>query len=158
MPVLWRVIIDNSDTIQLGDMVKTYNAGNAEVATAARPIGGVVHDVMTKDCVRPTPDSGTQDTFTVASDNETVAQIAALIDFDTDSIYSGDVDGTLGTTNSSDKIGASFDITDENSVAETSALRNAQGQLFGWGADPDDTTRVLVSIMESETRAGGVYS
>lgn len=157
-PVLTRVIIDNSDVIQLGDAVKVYNAGNAEVATAARPIAGFVHAVVSSTGLQPTPDTGTTDTWTVASDNETVAQIACLIDMSTDSIYSGDVDGTINTTNSSAKQGASFDLTDENSIAETTALRNSAGQLYGWGTDPDDSGNLLVSIMESERLSNGVYA
>lgn len=157
-PVLVRVVIDNSDTITLGDLVRTYNAGNAEVAVAARPLGGVVHDVQDSNGARPTPDAGTTDTFTVAADNETVAQIAVLIDMDEKSIYSGASDATPGTTNSSDKIGASFDIASEAEIDESTASRAAQGQLYGWGSDPDDSSRILVSIMESERLPGGTYA
>lgn len=157
-PPLTRVIIDNSDTVQIGDLVKTYNAGNAEVATAARPLAGFVNTITTSGGLSASYDTGTADTFTAASDNETVAQVAVLIDMSIDSIYSGAVDGTIGTTNASGKIGASFDITDENSIAESTALRNAQGQLYGWGTDPNNSARILVSIMESERLAGGSYS
>lgn len=158
MPPLLRVIIDNSDTITEGDAVKSYNAGNVEVATAARPILGFVHTVVSKTGLRPAPDSGTDDTWTVESDNETDKQLAALVDSDQDSIYSGAQDGTVGTTSDSEKIGISIDLVSESSLNETSAVRNGQGQLFGHGADPADSTRILVSIMESEKRAGASYS
>ncbi len=157
-PVLERVIIDNSDVISIGEMVKAYLAGNAEAAVADRPLLGVVHDIQTKDGRAPTWDAGTTDTVTVASDNETVGLIACLVDCDRDSIYSATVTGTIGTTNTSSKIGVSIDITDSQSVAETTAVRNAQGQMYGWGTDPNSSTRMLVSIMESERFPGGSYS
>lgn len=157
-PVLTRIVIDNSDVIRIGDFVRAYNAGHIEVAVAARPLFGVVHAVEDIDGLQPTPDSGTLDTFTVASDNETVAQIAALVDTSIHSVYSCDQDGTLGTTNSSDQVGASFDLADEETVDESTSLRTGPGQLYGWGADPEDSTRVLVSIMESELHSSGVYS
>ena len=157
MPPLVRVIIDNSDVISLGDAVRCYNAGNVEVAAAAKAIFGFVHDVQDKNGLTPTPDAGTLDTWTVAADNETVDLKAALIDVDQDSVYSAPLDAAIGTTNTSSKIGVSFDIANEYSVGESTALRSGQGQLYGWGADPNDSTRVLVSILESERRAGGVY-
>lgn len=157
-PVLERVIIDNSDVITVGDMVKCFAAGNAEAAVAARPIFGVVHDIQTKDGRAPTFDAGTSATVTVAADNETVDLIAVLCDPDMKSIYSGTQDGTVGTTNSSEKIGATFDLVSASSIDESTALRNAQGQLYGWGVDPDSSTRILVSIMESERVPGGVYA
>lgn len=156
-PALVRVIIDNSDTITLGDMVRVYNAGDAEVAAAGKPIFGVVHAVVNKAGQRPTPDSGTTDTWTVAADNETVAQLAVLVDPSPLSIYSGAQDGTVGTTNSSQKPGAAFDLADEATISETSAVRTGQAQLYGHGVDPNASTRILVSILESEMRAGGAY-
>lgn len=156
-PVLVRVIIDNSDVVQLGDAVKVYNAGNAEIATAGAPIAGFVHAVVDANGLQPAPDSGTTDTWTVESDNETDKQLAVLIDMDLDSIYSGDVDGTIGTTGTSNKQGCSLDLTDENSIAETSATRTATAQLYGWGTDPDDSGNLLVSIKESERTGALTY-
>lgn len=155
--VLVRVIIDNSDVVQLGDAVKVYNAGNAEIATAGAPLAGFVHAVVDANGLQPTPDTGTTDTWTAAATNETVAQWAVLIDMSLDSIYSGDVDGTIGTTVTSNKMGISVDLTDENSIAETSATRTATAQLYGWGTDPDDSGNLLVSIKESERTGALTY-
>lgn len=156
-PVLVRVIIDNSDVIQLGDAVKVYNAGNAEVAATGNPLAGFVHAVVDKNGLQPAPDSGTTDTWTVEADNETDKELAVLIDLSLDSIYSGDVDGTIGTTGTSNKMGCSLDLTDENSIAETSATRIISAQLYGWGTDPDDSGNLLVSIKESERTGLLVY-
>lgn len=169
-PVLREVVIDNSDDIQIGDAVKVYNAGNAEKATAARPIFGIVHQVVDKFGLGLAPEKVTKatqgsatinaagDTVTVASDNETVDLIAAVCDVSQETIYSGAQDGTVGTTNSSDKVGASIDIIDESQLDESSAVRTGQAQMYGWGTDPNDTTRILCSILESELKAGGSYS
>ncbi len=167
-PVLQTVIIDNSDDIEVGDMVKCYNAGNAEKATAGVPIFGVVHAIVDKygNAIEPEKQSKAvmgsateaSGVVTVASDNETVDKISVVVDTSVDSIYSGTVDGTIGTTNSSEKLGAYMNLTDENSIAENSAVRNGQAQLYGWGTDPDDSTKLLVSIVESELHAGMAFS
>lgn len=157
MPALTRVIIDNSDTIQLGDAVRCYNAGNVEVAAVGKPLAGIVHMIVTKNNTEPSWDSSTTDTVTVASDNETVAQIAALIDMNPCSIYSTKVTGTIGTTATSDKLGVTLDVSDETGVTESTASRSVQAGVYSWGVDPEDSTRLLVSIMESEIQAGGAY-
>jgi hypothetical protein len=139
-------------------MVRSYVAGIAEVAVAARPVLGVVVGVVDSMGLPVDPDSGTLDTYTVASDNQTVGLKKAVVMMSKDAIFSADVDGTIGTTNTSNLRGCTLDITDENSVAETSALRNASGQLYSHGVDPEDSTRLLVSIMESEMDGTIAYS
>ena len=170
-PVLVEVIIDNDDAISVGDMVKCYNAGNAEAATAAVPIFGVVHAIVDKYGIGIKPEKATMATVgdatvatgldgavTVADDNETVDLIKAVVDISRESIYSGDVTGTIGTTNSSEKLGASINLADKENIDETTATRSGQAQLYGWGTDPDDTGNLLVSIMESERYGGAAYS
>lgn len=160
--ILREVIIDNSDTITIGDAVKTRN-GNLEVASADGAFSGVVVDLVDKNgnsvfgslavlgsaTVSGQPGSGY---VAVASDNETVDLIAARIEMSPYVIYSATVEGTIGTTNSSDKIGGWVDMNDEDSVDETTFTRTITtgGQLNGWGEDPDDSTRMLVSIHEHE--------
>lgn len=157
-----QVVIDNSDTIQLGDAVNLRN-GNVEVGTADGAIAGVVVGLVDSRgnsvfgslanlgsaTVSGSEDSGS---VTVASDNETVDLIAAEIDVSPFTVYSATVTGTMNTTNSSNKIGVWVDMDDEDSVDETTANRTVttEGQLYGWGVDPDDSTRMLVSIHEHE--------
>jgi len=167
-PVLKTVIIDNDDDIAIGDMVKVFNAGNAEKLSAGVAIFGVVHSVVDKYGNSLTPQLTTKATqgsatiasgvVTVASDNETVDKISVQVDVSQESIYSGDVTGTIGTTNSSEKVGAAFNVDSESTIDETSSVRNGQAQLYGWGTDPADSTRLLVSILESELSAGAAYS
>jgi len=162
-PVLKSVIIDNSDDIAIGDMVKVYNAGNAEKATAGVAIFGVVHSIVDKYGLGIKPElttkattgtatvaSGRTGAVTVASDNETVDEIAVMVDCSPFTIYSGDVTGTINTTNTSAKQGAYIDIADEANINETTAIRSGVAQLYGWGTDPDDSGNLLVSICESE--------
>lgn len=161
LEILTKVILDNSEDIAVGDAVMLRN-GNIEKATADGALSGVVIDVVDKNNNSLLPSEGStaslgsasisSGVITVASDNETVDQIAATIDISPFTIYSADVTGTIGTTNSSDKIGVWIDMDDEDSVEETTATRTVttEGQLVGWGADPDDTTRMLVSIHEHE--------
>jgi len=160
-------IIDNSDTIQVGDAVKLRN-GNLEVSAAGEAIHGIVVDIVDKKgnsvfgslatlgsaTVSGTPYSGT---VVVASNNETVDLIAAKVETSPFVVFSGDVDGTINTTNTSAKAGGWLDLTDENSLDETTHTRTITigGQMKCWGTDPDDSTRLLVSINESEAWYAG---
>lgn len=159
-PVLRKVIIDNSDDIAIGDAVKVYNAGDAEKLTAGKPIFGIVHAIVDQYGRSILPQQHTQaevgdwtvasEVITVGSDNETDDKVAVICDVSLDTIYSGDVTGTIGTTVSSNKPGASIDVDDEDSLDETSATRTGSAQFFSWGTDPDDSGNLLVSIKESE--------
>lgn len=156
------VIIDNSDTITMGDAVKLRN-GNVEVASADGAVSGVVTDIVDKNgnsvfgslavlgsaTVTGSPSSGS---VTVAADNETVDLIAVKVEMSPYALYSATVTGTIGTTVNSDKIGVWIDNDDEDSVEETTANRTiGTGGVFkGWGVDPEDSTRMLVSINEHE--------
>lgn len=158
-PALKTVIIDNSDNIQLGDMVIIRN-GDAEVAPADGAVAGVVHSIVDKNgqsvfgslAATGSATLSGGDTVVVASDNETVDQIAVIIDVSKMSIYSATTTGTIGTTANSQKPGGWLDLDDENSVEEVTHTRTIAtgGTMKGWGTDPDDSTRLLVSIVESE--------
>lgn len=155
-------IIDNSDTVQIGDAVKLRN-GDLEVSAADGSFSGVVIDLVDKNgnsifgsianvgsaTVSGQPGSGS---VAVASDNETVDLIRARIDMSPFTIYSATVTGTMNTTNASNKPGGWVDMDDEDSVDETTHNRTigTGGQLKNWGVDPDDSTRMLVSINEHE--------
>jgi hypothetical protein len=142
--------------------VKLRN-GNIEVGSAGVALGGVVIDIVDKNgnsifgslavvgsaTVTGQPGAGI---VTVYSDNETVDLIAAKVEMSPFAIYSCDIDGTMNTTVASNKIGGWVDLTDENSVNETTTTRTIAtgGQLNCWGVDPDDSIRMLVSICEHE--------
>ena len=67
----------------------------------------------------------------------------------------------MNTTNSSNKIGGWVNMANEQNVDETTFSRtiNDTRTLYGWGVDPDDTSRMLVSVRESEVHSyGGTIS
>lgn len=171
MEMLRRVVIDQSDTIQLGDLVNLRN-GNVEVHTADGAAAGVVVALLDKNgasvfgslaVLGSATISGSEfsGSVTVASDNETVDLIAAVVDISPYTVYSADVTGTMNTTSSSNKIGGWVNMADEENVDETTFSRtiNDTRTLYAHGVDPDDTSRMLVSIRESEVWSyGGTIS
>lgn len=160
--LLRHVIIDNSDTIALGDVVKLRN-GNVEVAAAGDAVSGIVVDLVDKNgssifgsvaIVGTSTVSGSEfsGNVVVAADNETVDLIAAVIEMSPYAIYSAEQDGTMNTTLASNKLGGWIDLIDEDTLDETSHTRTVgtSGQFKNWGVDPDDSARMLVSIAEHE--------
>ena len=67
-------------------------------------------------------------------------------------VYSATVTGTMNTTAASNKLGGWIDHDDEDSVEEGTHTRTiGTGGVFKcWGVDPDDSTRMLLSIAEHE--------
>ena len=146
---------NNSEVLQIGDAVTSDANGNIILATAGSVILGILIGVG-KNGIAAEPDANTLDIFTMASDNETVAKEYAIIDISWWTLWSASQNGTAGTTANSNKRGAVIDLTNENQLNETSATRTRTGggQFTTWGADPTDTTRLIVSINESEIFAG----
>lgn|SRR3990167_541821 len=162
-PVLIEVIVANSVAIAIGDLIKTYTAstgGFALLATEGAPALGFVHAITDQygRAIRPMQHSRAEagdwtvaaDVVTVGSDNQTDDKVKVLVDVSLDSIYSAAVTGTIGTNVISGNIGASLDFDDEDSVDETTATRSGSAGCFVWGTDPADSTRLLVSLKESE--------
>lgn len=157
---LEKVLLANSQTVEVGDAVEMYTTGKATLATAAHFVGGVVASLCdasglplgTSDPVAGTA-SGV-DTRSVAT--STTGTSYALVDFGTDSIYSASVSGTLGTTVSSTLPGCHIDInsagTEYGQLLESTATRTegVEANFYSWGVDPNDSTRLLVSIAMSE--------
>jgi len=142
--------------------------GNLEVVTAGDAVHGVVVDIVDKNgnsmsgslaVVGSATVSGLPSALSVAvaSDNETVDLVAAKVETSKFAIYSADVDGTMNTTSSSNKAGGWVDMTDKDSVDETTHTRTITtgGQMKNWGVDPEDSSRMLVSINESEAWDAG---
>ena len=152
-------IINNSAVIQIGDQVKTDANGNVVEGTAGAVVLGIIVGVG-QNGISVDPDSGTQDVFTVASDNETVAKKYAIVDVSRNSLYSASQDGTAGATANSNKRGALINAVSENQLDEDTASRTltSGGQFYTWGVDPVDSTRLIVSINESEIFQGGAGS
>lgn len=159
------VIMTNSTTYNIGDAVKANTTGYAVAATAAAPMLGIVIGFKNSSDTPLTPTAyakGTTailpdiETFTAASDNQTNAQSKVIVCFDKSVKWSAQVNGTIGTTNVSNLPGGRIDIDSANShldrVLESTQTRTAatKAVFYNWGTDPNDSTRLIVSIAQSE--------
>jgi hypothetical protein len=166
-PVLRKVVLMNSLTFTVGDYVKGYVDGAASNASTAGVAGlGVIHAFVLKNgmpVAETLPVAGTAGTaaataVTTGSDNTTTELYWALVDVSQNSVYSAAVSGTIGTTVNSDQIGARVDTNSAGGaghygeVLETTATRTlaTDANWYIWGIDPEDSTRLLVSMAYSE--------
>lgn len=163
MPMMRTVILDNDEAVGIGDSVKWLN-GNLE-AVNANAVAGIIIDIVDKNGASiwgstaklgsaTLTNSATPNlsVVTVASNNETVDLIAAKIDISPFTIYSASILGTMNDTNASNKPGGWVDGSDQRTIDETTHSRTigTSGVFQNHGVDPDDSTRMLVSIHESE--------
>jgi|GEM_PF-5697584 len=147
-PILFYFIVDNSDTLTVGDAVMLNSDGHVVVATAGEEVLGIVQGVCTYNTHLPiATDSSTTDTWTVDSDNETVDMAQAVVIMDKNALFSIDVASDLATTN----LMQFFDLTDEDSINYSSASdTTGQFQLIGLDPDSDgDASKGLFRIAES---------
>ena len=155
------ILCADSQTLTVGDAVKTdTTSGELIYGEAALPMLGVIVSFTDADgmpIAQGKPVAGTAsgvDARTVATgtDGTTYAQL----DFSNQTVYSAECSGTIGTTVNSEMIGARVDLdssnTDYGRILETTCTRTlgTPATFFGWGADPEDSTRMLVSIALSE--------
>lgn len=149
---LLDIIGANSVVFQVGDLIRINNAGFASLAVTGDLILGVVAGVVDRNDVDIDPDSGSLDTYTMASDNQTVAQkkvkyIPALQDY----LFQADADGDLAQTN----LFQYFGIDDENNpdAASVSPSDSTVNTLRLVGLDPlgdGDASQGLWQIVESQ--------
>jgi len=153
-PVLRREIATNSIVLTVGDSVRLVN-GFIALGTAGTSVYGHVNGISTNDGVGLNTD-GTAGaalgsyvgTFTMPSDNQTVAKIKAEVDMSKTTVYSAEVDAAIGTTTGSDLAGYFMDLVDEDTLDESTAAITA-AQYATHGTDPSDATKALVNIFES---------
>lgn len=167
------LIIDNSITVTIGDLVKTAATDACALATAGAKMFGVATGFRTnpdgvvfgeaRGIELENADSGPDydGTFTsggvdvgayaAAGDNLTDKKILAVIDVDPYGIYSNTPDATIGTTVGSNKRGYYTDIADEDQVDENNAgslsLTTVAGMLT-FGLDPELSSAGLYMIVE----------
>jgi len=157
-PVLRREIIANSQTMTQLDAVKVDTDGFIIPATAGAGFFGFMVGVGTDKGVglNTTGAAGAEmgsfvGTFTTASDNETVAKVRAEIDISQNSLYLGTpAAGSFltPTTAGSDELDTYFDLSDEESIDETS-VADTTAQLHSFGLDPAGSNAIVVNIFES---------
>jgi hypothetical protein len=164
-PILVNRIITNSVALAIGYSVKT-SAGFVALGTAGARVLGHVQSLIGKDGLTPVKDgtfyNNIDEVYTVASDNETNLKIAAVVDVDTCSLYSADMDAAVETTTGSSLAGKYFDLVnaytlDESTVTEayltlTEGTPNTAAfmQYYSHGLAPNDSTNTLVNVTYSE--------
>lgn len=147
-PTLLYFIIDNSDAVQIGDAMYINTDGHAGIATAGIKVTGIVAQVVDKNGIAVDPDSGTTDTYTVESDNETDKMWKVGLICSQDALFSNDADDDLATTN----LMQFFNVIDENTI-DASDGGDTSGQFQLVSLDPDgdgDASKGLFKIAESQ--------
>lgn len=154
------VKLANSQTVEVGDAIETYTTGLGVLATATHFVLGVVTAIVDADGYpidATTPVAGTAsgtDTRSIATG--TSGLYYALVDISKDTVYSASVSGTIGTTATSNLRGCHIDINsaggDYGQLLESTATRTegVEANFYSHGVDPDDSTRLLVSIAMPE--------
>jgi len=152
------ILINGTDTVTVGDAVECYTNGKATNGAAATPIKGIIHAITDVNGLPQVKGSNTAgsanspDTNSITADGDDYV----IVDTSVDSLYSAEVSGTLGTTNSSTLLGAKIDVDSANSdygrLLETTATRTVgtPANFYSHGLDPNDSTRLIVSIALSE--------
>jgi hypothetical protein len=155
-----------SQTYELGDVIKTYSNGVGDLGAAATPVLGVivafvsgVRGEVMKSAEVVAGTAASSDYTTVTSDGTNSDDYRAIVDVSKDTVYSAEVSGTLGTTNDSNLIGCRIDVNSAGAeygqVLETTATRTVAttANFYSWGLDPNDSTRLMVSIASSECQS-----
>ena len=150
-PVSLEFIGKNSVEFQIGDLVRINTAGFCDVSDSGEEIVGVVEGVVDKNGINVDPDSAsTPDVFTMASDNQTVAQkrikvCPALPQY----LFYNDTDGSLAQSN----LLQYADVANANQVTTGGLTDTATAQVRLIQLDPDndgDASKGLFQIVESQ--------
>lgn len=155
-PVLRKEIVTNSIVLTVSDSVK-FASGFIALGTAGALVFGHSVNAQTNKGVghNTTGVAGAEvgsylGTFTHTSDNQTVAKDRAECDVSMMTLYSAEVDVTIGTTTGSELAGFRMDLVDEDTLDESTGNATTTGQYNTWGLDPNDSTKAIVNIYESQ--------
>lgn len=153
-PILRKEVLTNSIVSTTNDSLKMVS-GFAALGTAGVLVAG--HLVAHKDDrgvgLNTSGATGAEigsyvNTFTAASNNQTVGLVAAEMDISKNTIYSVEPDAAIGSTTGSNLSGYKTDIADEETTDEnTAATTSAQYSILG--VDPTTAANQLVTIYES---------
>ncbi len=87
--------------------------------------------------------------FASASDNQTVAKSTVVCDVSKHTLYSAEVSAAIGSTTGSNLSGYRMDLTDEDTLDETTAATTT-AQYGTWGVDANTVANAVVNIYESQ--------
>ena len=154
-PILRKQIVTNSVALVVSDSV-TLASGFIALGTAGTIVFGHVYGIvkdsgvgLTVSGVAGAAEGSYYGAFTMASDNQTVAKNRAECDISKLTLYSAEVDATIGTTTGSDLAGYRMDLIDEDTLDESTAATTT-AQYGTWGLDATNSARAVVNIYESQ--------
>ncbi len=154
-PVLRQIIQANTVTSTILDSIK-LSSGFAALGTAGALVFGHLTNHKDNNDVGllSTGAAGAAfgsyvGTFLSASDNQTVAMVKMECDISKNSLYSAEVSAAIGTTTGSNLAGYRMDLTDEDTLDESTAATTG-AQYNTWGVDPENTAQAVVNIYESQ--------
>ena len=154
-PVLRRETLANSITVTVNDSVK-FASGFGALGTAGASVLGHVNGIVTNKGVglNTTGVAGAEmgsfvGTFLTASDNQTVAFVRAEIDISQTTVYSAELSAAIGTTTGSNLPGYRMDLTDEDTLDESTAVTTT-AQYATLGVDGVNSAQASVYIFESQ--------
>jgi hypothetical protein len=152
-----RVIIDNSETVTVGDAVD-LNSGFAQVVDSGDDIFGIVIGIEDNSGVNiessyadvdgVASGSGNALTYAAASDNQTDKLVKAVVMVDQNALFYNDADSSLTQA----EVGTFFDTTADGDQV-TSSGDAAKGAFQLMELDPDgdgDESKGLFRIAESQ--------
>lgn len=141
-----ETIITNSVVVSVGDAVLISTGGFISLGTAGSRVYGIVIGVVGSQGEKLDPDASTLDTFTVASDNQTVALKRAIIDISKDSIWFNDADSSLARTDDD----LFYDLVSESQI-NGSVVTNGAFKIIKRDPNGDgDASNGLFVIAESQ--------
>ena len=154
-PILRKSIITNSVVTTIMDSV-SLASGFMALGTTGTTVFGHVVSIHTAKGLSPITSGATgaaigsyTGTFTATSTNSTVAKVYALCDVSQSSMYSAELDATIGTTTGSNLAGYRMDLDDEDTLDESTATTST-AQYAVVEVDRNDSTRPVVNIFESQ--------
>jgi hypothetical protein len=160
-PSLLSMMGKNSVTFTVGDVIRINTSGNLDLSTANEQVVGIVSTVTDANGKAKDPDSGTTNTWTMDSDNVTVA--ADLVHFTptfAHYAFAADSDTTITTAD----LGKYFNVVSTSDGIITSGESYTIGTLMFQciGVDPLDNGdvswglyRCVASQMGQITQADG---
>lgn len=154
-PVKLFRTLANSITVTINDSLKLASGFLALGTTGALVFGhvqglGTAKGMPLSSTGVAGADFGTfTNTFLTASDNQTVAFNKAECDVSKFTLYSAEESAAIGTTTGSNLAGYTQDLSDEDTLSESSALTTTN-QYMGHGVDPSNSAQAVVNIFESQ--------
>lgn len=154
-PVLKKAIITNSVVVDELDSVK-ITSGFAALGTAGALVFGHVMAISSNKGLGLNTSGATgaqmgsfTNSYTAASNNQTVGKVKVEVDISKYSLYSVDPDVAIGTTTGSNLLGYKTDLASEVRTDEDTATTST-AQYTIWGVDDVVPANQVVSIYESQ--------